>query len=147
MVVFPGGDPRSFSPLIDLYRDAGRQARHSSDRLRVGLQIFGYVGATTQEVSDTVYSGWAEMLAKISVEQGVASPTRHQFEAATGPDGAFVMGDPPTVADKLNRVSEQLGGLDRISLHMGNPRLARYDVLRGIELLGTKVVPLVGDSQ
>ena len=70
-------------------------------------------------------------------------PTREQFDATSGPDGAFFMGDPQTVADKIRRVSEQLGGVDRLSLQMTNPRLAHDDLLRGIELLGTEVVPLV----
>ena len=61
-------------------------------------------------------------------------------------DGAFFMGDPQTVADKLRRVSDQLGGVDRISIQMTNPRLAHDDLLRGIELLGTEVAPLVADA-
>ena len=53
------------------------------------------------------------------------------------------MGDPDTVATKLVRVSEQLGGVDRVSIQMTNPRLAHADLLRGIELLGTEVAPRV----
>jgi len=33
--------------------------------------------------------------------------------------------------------------VDRLSLQMTNPRLAHEDLLRGIELLGTQVAPLV----
>ena len=51
--------------------------------------------------------------------------------------------DPDTIATKLRRVSEQLGGVNRISLQMTNPRLAHTDLLRGIELLGTEVAPQV----
>ena len=83
------------------------------------------------------------MFTKVSRERGFAPPTRRQFDATSGPDGAFFMGDPRTVADKIARVSEQLGGVDRLSLQMTNPRLAHEDLLRGIELLGTEVAPLV----
>ena len=55
------------------------------------------------------------------------------------------MGDPQTVADKIRRISEQVGGVDRLSLQMTNPLLAHDDLLRGIELLGTEVAPLVAD--
>ena len=41
------------------------------------------------------------------------------------------------------RVSEQLGGVQRINLQMTNPRLRHADLLHSIELLGTGVVPLV----
>jgi alkanesulfonate monooxygenase SsuD/methylene tetrahydromethanopterin reductase-like flavin-dependent oxidoreductase (luciferase family) len=86
------------------------------------------------------------MFARVSRERGFAPPSRAQFDATSGPDGAFFMGDPDTVAAKIRRVSEQLGGVHRISLQMTNPRLAHDDLLRGIELLGTEVVPRVAGS-
>ena len=68
---------------------------------------------------------------------------RAQFDDTSGPDGAFFLGDPDTITTKLRRVSDQLGGVDRVSLQMTNPRLAHADLLRGIELLGTAVAPQV----
>ena len=143
MVAIIGGEPRQFGPLIDLYRRAGAQAGHAPERLQVGLHVFGYVAESTQAAADTIYPGWHEMFAKISRERGFAHPTRAQFDATSGPNGAFFMGDPDTVADKLLRVSEQVGGVDRVSIQMTNPRLAHADLLRGIELLGTEVAPRV----
>ncbi|WNV73653.1 LLM class flavin-dependent oxidoreductase [Geodermatophilus sp. DSM 44513] len=143
MVAIIGGEPRRFAPLVDLYRRAGAQAGHAPERLQVGLHVFGFVAESTQAAADTIYPGWHEMFASISRERGFATPTRAQFDATSGPDGAFFMGDPDTVAEKLVRVSAQLGGVDRISLQMTNPRLAHDDLLRGIELLGTEVAPRV----
>src|SRR3954452_25142077 len=143
MVAIIGGQPRQFAPLIDLYRRAGAQAGHPPEVLQVGLHVFGFVAESTQAAADTIYPGWHEMFAKVSRERGFAPPSRAQFDATSGPDGAFFMGDPDTVAAKLLRVSEQLGGVDRISLQMTNPRLAHADLLRGIELLGIEVVPRV----
>lgn len=145
MIAIIGGEPRQFGPLVDLYRRAGAQAGHAPEKLKVGLHVFGYVSESTQQAGDTIYPGWHEMFAKISRERGFRQPTRAQFDATSGPDGAFFMGDPQTVADKLRRVSDQLGGVDRISIQMTNPRLAHDDLLRGIELLGTEVAPLVAD--
>jgi alkanesulfonate monooxygenase SsuD/methylene tetrahydromethanopterin reductase-like flavin-dependent oxidoreductase (luciferase family) len=54
--------------------------------------------------------------------------------------------DPDTVATKLRRVSEQLGGINRISMQMTNTKLSHTDLLSGIELLGTEVVPRVADA-
>ena len=143
MIAIIGGEPRQFAPLIDLYRRAGAQAGHPPEQLKVGLHVFGFVAETTQAAADTIYPGWNEMFTKISRERGFARPSRHQFDATSGPDGAFFMGDPQTVAEKIVRVSEQLGGVDRLSLQMTNPRLAHGDLLRGIELLGTEVAPIV----
>src|SRR5206468_7641788 len=49
MVAIIGGETHRFRPLIDLYREAGHRARHSSDQLKVGVHSLGYVAATTQE--------------------------------------------------------------------------------------------------
>jgi probable LLM family oxidoreductase len=143
MVAIIGGEPRQFAPLVDLYRRAGAQAGHPPERLQVGLHVFGFVAETTQAAADTIYPGWEEMFTTVSRERGFPRPTRGQFDATSGPNGAFFLGDPRTVADKILRVSEQLGGVDRLSLQMTNPRLAHDDLLRGIELLGTEVAPLV----
>jgi alkanesulfonate monooxygenase SsuD/methylene tetrahydromethanopterin reductase-like flavin-dependent oxidoreductase (luciferase family) len=64
-----------------------------------------------------------------------------------GPDGAFFVGDPRTVADKVLRVTEQLGGVERINLQMTNPRLAHDDLLHSIDLLGSEVAPLVAKGR
>ena len=143
MVAIIGGEPRQFAPLVDLYRRAGAQAGHSPDQLKVGLHVFGFVAESTQVAADTIFPGWHEMFTQASRERGFPRPTRAQFDATSGPDGAFFMGDPQTVADKIQRVSEQLGGVDRLSLQMTNTRLAHEDLLRGIELLGTEVAPRV----
>ncbi|WP_138734741.1 Atu2307/SP_0267 family LLM class monooxygenase [Modestobacter excelsi] len=143
MVAIIGGEPRQFGPLIDLYRRAGAQAGHAPETLQVGLHVFGFVAESTQAAADTIYPGWHEMFTKVSRERGFSPPSRAQFDATSGPNGAFFMGDPDTVAEKLVRISGQLGGVDRISLQMTNPRLAHADLLRGIELLGTEVVPRV----
>ena len=143
MVAIIGGEPRQFAPLVDLYRRAGAQAGHAPEQLKVGLHVFGFVAESTQAAADTIYPGWEEMFTTVSRERGFPRPTRAQFDATSGPDGAFFMGDPQTVADKIRRVSDQLGGVDRLSLQMTNPRLAHEDLLRGIELLGTEVAPLV----
>src|SRR3954447_2434369 len=143
MVAIIGGEPRQFGPLVDLYRRAGTEAGHAPETLQVGLHVFGFVAESTQAAADTIYPGWHQMFTAVSRERGFPAPTRAQFDATSGPDGAFFMGDPDTVAAKLVRISGQLGGVDRISLQMTNPRLAHADLLRGIELLGTEVAPRV----
>jgi probable LLM family oxidoreductase len=145
MVAIIGGQPRQFAPLIDLYRRAGAQAGHPPEQLQVGLHVFGFVGDTARSAADTIYPGWHQMFTQVSRERGFPAPTRAQFDATSGPDGAFFLGDPQGIATKLRRISAQLGGVDRVSLQMTNPRLAHADLLRGIELLG-EVAPLVADA-
>ena len=108
--------------------------------------MFGFVADSLQTAADTIYPGWHQMFTSASKERGFPPPTRAQFDATSGPDGAFFMGDPATIVTKLRRVSEQLGGVNRVSMQMTNPRLAHADLLRSIELLGTQVAPQVADD-
>src|ERR1700761_6862551 len=57
MVAIIGGEPRRFAPLVDLYRQAGQQAGHSSESRQVGLHVFGFVGDSRQAAADTIYPG------------------------------------------------------------------------------------------
>ena len=143
MVAIIGGQPARFRPLVDLYREAGRRAGHPAEQLRVGLHCFGYVGRTQQEAADLFHPGWQQMFTTIGRERGFAAPGRAQYDAMLEPDGAFLIGDPQTVADKIRRIDRDLGGIARISLQMTNVRLAHDDLLRGIGLLGTEVAPRV----
>ena len=143
MVAIIGGEPRRFAPLVDLYRRAGAEAGHDPSVLQVGLHVFGYVGESRQAASDIIYPGWHQMFTSVSRERGFPPPTRAQFDATSGPDGAFFLGSPDEIVTKLGRVADQLGGVDRLSIQMTNPRLAHEDLLRGIELLGTEVAPRV----
>ncbi len=141
MVAIIGGEPRRFAPLVQLYRQAGARAGHDPATLRVGVHVFGYVGEDDRSAAETIYPGWLQTFTAMSRERGFAPPTRAQFEATRGPDGAFMVGDPDAVVAKLRRVADQLGGVDRISIQMTNPRMSHPDLLRGIELLGTEVAP------
>lgn len=144
MVAIIGGEPRRFAPLVDLYRRAGAQAGHSPVALQVGLHVFGYVGDSREHASDVIYPGWHQMFTSVSRERGFPTPNRAQFDATSGPDGAFFLGSPDDIVVKLGRVADQLGGVDRVSIQMTNPRLAHQDLLHGIELLG-EVAPRVAD--
>jgi probable LLM family oxidoreductase len=143
MVAIIGGEPARFRPLVDLYREAGRRAGHAEEELQVGLHAIGFVADSDQEAADAFYPGYAEMFTTIGRERGFPPVTRAGFDAMRGPHGAFLIGDPSTVATKLLAVSEALGGLRRISLQMTNNRLAHERLLRGVELLGTEVAPAV----
>ena len=143
MVAIIGGEFRRFRPLVDLYREAGRRAGHSPSRLRVGVHALGFVGATTAQAKDAFFPGWAQMFTTIGRERGWAPSTRAQFEAMCGPGGAFLVGDPETVAAKMLAASETLGGLSRITFQMSSASLDHDAMKTSIEFLGTETAPRV----
>ena len=69
--------------------------------------------------------------------------TRAYFNAQLGPTGALLVGDPKTVAEKILRVHESLGGISRFIFQMSVADLPHAKMMRAIELLGTRVAPLV----
>ena len=143
MVAIIGGETRKFRPLVDLYREAGRRAGHTSEQLKVGLHSLGYVAATTQEAVDDFFPGYARSFTEIGKERGWPAVTRAHFDAQRGPYGALLVGDPDEVAEKIARHSEALGGLSRVTFQMDSANLPHEKLLRAIELLGARVRPLL----
>jgi probable LLM family oxidoreductase len=142
-VAIIGGEPRRFRPLIDLYRETGRRAGHSPEKLMVGLHAIGFLSDTTQHAADDFYPGYAYTFTEIGKERGWPPTTRAQFDAVRDPTGALIIGDPERVAEKILYVNEALGGLTRITFQMGVSALPHRKMLRSIELLGTRVVPII----
>src|SRR5918912_1298996 len=101
MVAIIGGQTRSFRPLIDLYRKAGRRAGHSPDQLKVGIHSLGYVADTTQQAADEFYPGYARVFTEVGKERGWPAMTPASFDAQRGPLGALLVGDPDEVAKKI----------------------------------------------
>ena len=143
MVAIIGGEPKRFRSLIDLYREAGRRAGHSPDKLIVGLHSIGFLGDTTKQAADDFYPGYAHTFTEIGKERGWPPTTRAQFDAVRGPTGALLIGDAETVAKKILYVNEVLGGISRITFQMGVSTLPHEKMLRAIEILGTRVAPIV----
>ena len=143
MVAIIGGDYDRFRPLVDLYREAGRRAGHPPQALRVGVHAIGFVAETTSQAKDAFFPGWAHMFTTIGRERGWSPVTRGQFEAMCGPGGAFLIGDPQTVADKMLRASRTLGGVSRMTFQMSSASLDHETMKRSIALLGREVAPIV----
>jgi probable LLM family oxidoreductase len=143
MVAIIGGEPHRFRPLIDLYREAGRRAGYAPERLKVGLHMVGFVGDTTEQAADDFYPGHAHLFTNIGKERGWPPTTRAQFDATRSRRGAFLIGAPEEIVEKILAVNEALGGVARINFQMTNVTMAHGTMLHAIELLGTAVAPLV----
>jgi alkanesulfonate monooxygenase SsuD/methylene tetrahydromethanopterin reductase-like flavin-dependent oxidoreductase (luciferase family) len=143
MVAIIGGEPHRFRPLIDRYREAGLRAGYSPDELKVGVHSLGYIADNSTTAEDEFFPGYAQSFTEIGRERGWPPMTRAHFDAELGPTGALLVGDPETVAEKILRVNESLGGISRLTFQMSVAALPHAKMLRAIELLGTRVAPLV----
>jgi probable LLM family oxidoreductase len=143
MVAIIGGEPRRFRPLIDLYRETGKQHGYSAERLKVGVHMLGYVDQTTQEAAETFFPGYAKAMTDVGKERGWPAMTRASFDAQRGPDGALLIGSPDEVVDKIVRHSEALGGISRLSFQMNVASLPQSKTMRAIDAIGARIVPAV----
>jgi probable LLM family oxidoreductase len=143
MVAIIGGEPRRFRPLIDLYRETGKQHGHAADRLRVGVHMPGYVARTTQEAADDFFPGFARAVTDVGKERGWPAMTRAAFDAQRGPHGALLIGSADEVAEKILRHHETLGGISRLTFQMNAASLPHSKLMRATELIGAHVAPAV----
>lgn len=146
MVAVIGGETHRFRPLIDLYREAGKNAGHKPEQLKVGLHSLGYVANTTQEAIEDYYPGYAETFTRIGKERGWQPVSRQRFDAQNGSTGALLIGNPEEVAQKIIRHSKALGGISRFSFQMDNASLPHSKLLQSIKLIGSRVRQIVNQS-
>jgi probable LLM family oxidoreductase len=143
MVAIIGGEHRRFRLMVDLYREAWEKAGHPAGQSRVGIHSIGFLGDTSQQAADDFFPGYAHAFTKIGKERNWAPITRAQFEASRGRHGALLIGDAEQVAEKILQVNEVLGGIARLNFQMTVASLPHAKMLRAIEILGTRVAPIV----
>ena len=134
-----GGEPRRFKALADLYRRAAAQS-DNADKARVSLNVHGFVGEDSQAAADLFFPAQKAVMDQIGRERGWPPQTRAQFDAGMGPEGAMFVGSPAQVVDKILGLKEDLG-FDRVSIQMAIGVIDHKEMLKAIEVLGTKVAP------
>ncbi len=143
VVAIIGGEPHRFAPMIELYREAGRRAGHGADQLSVSIHSVGYIADTSGRAGDEFWPSYSQMFGKIGRERGWAPVVRPQFNSLCGPHGALMVGDPQAIAEKILYENQVLGGISRMTILMDGSLLSHQQIMHAIELLGTKVAPMV----
>ena len=134
-----GGEPRRFAPLADLYRRAAEQAGHA-DKARVSLNVHGFVAEDSRKAADLFFPAQKAVMDQIGRERGWPPQTRAQFDAGMGPEGAMFVGSPAEISDKILGLKEDLG-FDRVTIQMAIGIIDHREMLKAIEVLGTRVAP------
>jgi probable LLM family oxidoreductase len=138
-----GGEPRRFTPLVDLYHRATEE--FGKPRLPVAAHCPGHVAATDEQAREELWPHYAAMHARIGRERGWPPLTREQFDLTAGPDGALFVGSPETVAAKIVKVARMLG-LSRFDLKYSAGTLPHEQLMANIELYGRRVAPMVREQ-
>jgi probable LLM family oxidoreductase len=143
MVAVIGGETHRFRPLIDLYYEAAEKAGVDKSQLKVGLHSLGFVANSKEEAIEKYYPGYRVWFNQIGQERGWPPVTMERFEQQIGELGAYVIGSPEEVAEKLIRHSKALGGISRFTFQIDNAGLTHEDLMETYTLIGEKVKPLV----
>jgi probable LLM family oxidoreductase len=146
MVAVIGGETHRFRPLIDLYYEAAEKAGVDKSQLKVGLHSLGFVANSKEEAIEKYYPGYRVWFNQIGQERGWPPVTMERFEQQIGELGAYVIGSPEEVAEKLVRHSNALGGISRFTFQIDNAGLTHKDLIETYTLIGEKVKPLVLES-
>ena len=142
VIAIIGGPAERFAPFADLYRrELGALGR---DELPIAVHSPGHVADTDEEAKEQTWPHYRVMHDRIGAERGWGPTNRAQFEAQVGQHGALYVGSPDTVARKIADTSRLLG-LSRFDMKYSMGQLPHAQMMRSIELYGTKVIPLVRD--
>lgn len=137
-----GGMPERFAPLVELYKEAAVRAGHDLNTLQIASHSHGFISDTTQEATERYYPVMAAQMNQIGRERGWQPYTRDTFDVANRLQGSLYVGDPEYVAEKILLLHKNLS-LTRFLMYVDFSSLPHRELLRTIELLGTKVVPIV----
>lgn len=137
-----GGEAARFAPLANLYRQAAAQAQVPNADIRVSVGSMGYIAEDGEAARRHWFEHWHTMSTAIGKLRGFQPPGWNRFELQTRGGGAVFVGAPEEVAERIVRFQRAMGHM-RQFLQMDVGHLPQKDFLRSIELLGTKVKPLV----
>jgi probable LLM family oxidoreductase len=144
-VAIIGGQPDRFVPLVDLYRQAFEAAGHEPADAKVAINTHAFVGESAEQADGAFATSYLAMMNRIGRERGWPPAGRSEYEALRSPHGALAVGSPEQVAEKI-LYEHELFGHQRYVGQMSVGAVAHRDVLRSIELFGTRVAPLVREE-
>jgi probable LLM family oxidoreductase len=135
-----GGLAAQFAPLVELYREA--LTRTGRAPLPVSVTLHGFVADTSQKAADVYFPADAELFNIAGAERGIRGVTAAHTAAKNGPGSTYAVGSPEQVAEKLLH-HHAVFGHQRTMLQLAVGPVPHREVMRAIELLGTKVAPIV----
>ncbi|MFI2486269.1 LLM class flavin-dependent oxidoreductase [Promicromonospora kroppenstedtii] len=128
--------------LADLYRAAAGQLGNTPEQTRVMIGTPGFVADDGDAARELWWPHYHQFMRVVGEQRGFRAPGREAYDAGTAPDGALLVGSPEEIAERIVRLHERWGHV-RQFVHMDWGGLSQSEHLHAIELLGTKVKPLV----
>ena len=138
-----GGRSAQFAPFMDLYRQAGAQANQAPAQLKTGVTSYLHLAPNSQQAIEEFYPYHAHYFDQLARSRGRHMRfSRGDYEQAASLEGAYFVGSPQQVIDKL-LYQHELFGHQRFMAQIDLGGLPYSMVAKTIELLATEVAPVV----
>jgi len=138
-----GGPISAIKPIVDLYREAGQHAGHSSSNLKVSINSHAYLGEDAQQAREFHRAFYQQYLSE-AMPRGKrpVKISSAEFQNMTGSGTALMIGSPQEMIDKIMREYELLHH-DRFLAQIDVGRLPFRELAKAIELFGNEVAPVI----
>ena len=136
-----GGQMSRFVPLVNLYRRAAEQYGMAKNDVQVAIASPGFIAEDARVAKDSFWRGWGAAMKTLAEVRGFAPPSRAHFDREVSDDGALFAGSPEEIATRIINLHKKIQHT-RHFFQM-DIEMPHEDFLHAIELLGTKVAPLV----
>lgn len=137
-----GGSPAQFKPLFDYYKKVYEHFKHPVEQLKTGVHMHAFFGDDSKTIADQYFPQYAAQMNRIGRERGWSAYTRDQFEFGRGKDGALIISEANEAIDKILQLHETLG-FTRFAAHMDVGGPSHKDLMKSIEIFGTKIAPAI----
>ncbi|MGY4537879.1 putative LLM family oxidoreductase [Mucilaginibacter sp. UYNi724] len=141
MIAILGSAPKHFVPFVELYRETAEKAGHDVSKLQVGISSQFLAADTAQEAKDAFYPSYEALMNRVGRDRGWSPMSTDQFEYLRT-DGPLIVGDAQEAIDKI-MAQYELFGNTRFLAQLVTGHTPHHKILKAIELLGTKVAPVV----
>lgn len=141
MFAIIGGLPMNFKPLINYYKQAYLAAGHPIENMQIGINSHTFIGESNA-ILKNYYPYYASQMDAIGKDRGWAPFTEEIFYNTTRPEGAYFMGEPQAVIDKILQQHNVFNHTRFIGqMDIGGPD--HRMIMKSIELFGTIVAPAI----
>lgn len=137
-----GGMPEQFLPFVELYRQVASEYQHDANGTQISINSHGFIADTRQQAIDESFPAVQVVMNKIGRERGWSPMKREQYEASASLRGANFVGSPDDIIEKI-LFQHSIFNHQRLLLQLSVGTMPHDKLMHAIELLGTKVVPVV----
>lgn len=140
-----GGMPERFAPFANLYRQTAGEYNHEPATLPISINSHGFIADTRQQAIHESFPAVKTVMDKIGRERGWSPMRREQYEASAEVRGANFVGSPDDIIEKI-LFQHSIFNHQRLLIQLSVGTLPHDRVMHAIELLGTKVAPVVREA-